>query len=116
MCSLAAAVASVVDLAVKGFARAVETSPFRNLARGAVFVPDARFSSRMRVARDAEQKRWVELMANPSAALVEAYRELQAAEAASGARIGGARGGDMTDPKTVRALARLLSDPAEKFQ
>lgn len=77
---------------------------------------EEQFSSQMRVAREAEQKRQAELMANPSAELVEAYRELQAAEAASGARIGCARGGDMTDPKTVRALARLLSDHAEKFQ
>lgn len=77
---------------------------------------EEQFWAQMRVAREAEQKRRAELMANPSAELVEAYRELQAAETASGARIGCARGGDMTDPKTVRALARLLSDPAEKFQ
>ncbi|MBP2527270.1 hypothetical protein [Rhodococcus sp. PvP104] len=74
------------------------------------------FSAQMRVAREAEQNRQAELMANPSAELVEAYRELQAAEAASGSRIGCARGGDMSDPKTVRALARLLSDHAEKFE
>lgn len=49
---------------------------------------EEQFSSQMRVARDAEQKRQAELMANPSAELVEAYRELHAAEAASGARIG----------------------------
>ena len=77
---------------------------------------EEQFSAEMRVAREAEQKRRAELMANPSAELVEAYRELRAAEAASGSQIGCARGGDMSDPKTVRALARLLSDHAEKFQ
>jgi hypothetical protein len=77
---------------------------------------EEQLSSKLRLAHKAEQKRRADLMANPSAELVEAYRELQAAEAASGARIGCARGGDMTDPKTVRALARLLSDDAEKFQ
>lgn len=77
---------------------------------------EEQFSEQMRVAREAEQKRRAELMANPSAELVEAYRELRAAEAASGARIGCARGGDMTDPKTVRALARQLSDHTEEFQ
>ncbi|MDN3461108.1 hypothetical protein [Rhodococcus sp. APC 3903] len=77
---------------------------------------EEQFSGEMRAAREAEQKRRAELMANPSAELVEAYRELQAAETASGAQIGCARGGDMSDPKTVRALARLLSDHAEKFQ
>ncbi|GCB59548.1 hypothetical protein rerp_59560 [Rhodococcus erythropolis] len=74
---------------------------------------EEQFSAEMRVAREAEQKRQADLMANPSAELVAAYRELQAA---SGARIGCARGGDMTNPKTVRALARALSDHAEKFQ
>ncbi|WP_259349241.1 hypothetical protein [Rhodococcus sp. UFZ-B548] len=68
------------------------------------------------MAHRAEQKRRAELMANPSPELVAAYVELRAAETASGARIGCARGGDMSDPKTVRALARLLSDHAEKFQ
>ena len=77
---------------------------------------EEQFSAQMRVAREAEQKRQAELMANPSAELVEAYRELRAAEAASGARIGCARGGDMTDPETVRVLARLVNERAEKFQ
>ncbi|QXC46880.1 hypothetical protein KSE96_33015 (plasmid) [Rhodococcus qingshengii] len=77
---------------------------------------EEQLSSKLRLAHKAEQKRRAELMANPSAELVAAYAELRAAEAASGARIGCARGGDMTDPKTVRALARLLSDDAEKFQ
>lgn len=74
---------------------------------------EEQFSAEMRVAREAERKRQAELMANLSPELVEAYRELQAAEASSGARIGCVRGGDMSDPKTVRALARLLSDHAE---
>ena len=77
---------------------------------------EEQLSSKLRLAHKAEQKRRAELMANPSPELVAAYAELRAAEAASGARIGCARGGDMTDPKTVRALARLLSDYAEKFQ
>ncbi|WP_285182258.1 hypothetical protein [Rhodococcus sp. MEB032] len=55
-------------------------------------------------------------MANPSPELVAAYAELRAAEAASGAGIGCARGGDMTDPETVRVLARLVNDRAEKLQ
>ncbi|MGE2767119.1 hypothetical protein ACQGAO_00030 [Rhodococcus sp. 1.20] len=77
---------------------------------------EEQLSSKLRLAHKAEQKRQAELMANPSAELVAAYAELRAAEAASGSRIGCARGGDMTDPKTVRALARQLSDHAEKFQ
>ncbi|MCW2092982.1 UNVERIFIED_ORG: hypothetical protein M2328_006335 [Rhodococcus erythropolis] len=77
---------------------------------------EEQFSSQMRVAREAEQKRRAELMANPSPELVAAYAELRAAEAASGARIGCARGGDMTDPETVRVLARLVSEHAEKLQ
>ena len=48
--------------------------------------------------------------------LLRAYQELQAAEAASGARLGCARGGDMSDPETVRVIARLLNDHADKFQ
>lgn len=72
---------------------------------------EEQFSDHMRVAREAEQKRRADLMANPSPELVAAHEELRAA---SGARSGCARGGDMTDPKTVRAL--LLSDHAEKFQ
>ena len=62
---------------------------------------------------DNQQKRRAKLMANPSAELVEAYRKSQSAEAASDPRIGCARGGDMSDPKTVRAPARLLSDHAD---
>lgn len=65
---------------------------------------------------EAEERRRADLLANPSPELVAAYEELRAAEAASGARLGCARGGDMTDPETVRFLARLLSDHAEKFQ
>ncbi|MCZ4547220.1 hypothetical protein [Rhodococcus qingshengii] len=68
------------------------------------------------MAHKAEQKRRADLMANPSPELVAAYAELRAAEAASGARIGCARGGDMTDPETVRVLARLVNERAEKLQ
>lgn len=77
---------------------------------------EEQFSDRMRVAREAKLQRRAEAAANPSPELVAAYEELRAAEAASGARLGCARGGDMTDPETVRFLARLLSDHAEKFQ
>lgn len=77
---------------------------------------EEQFSEQMRVARAAEAKRRAGLVANPSPELVAAHEELRAAEAASGARIGCARGGDMTDPETVRVLARLVSDVAEKFQ
>ncbi len=62
------------------------------------------------------RKQKADRIANPSAELVAAYQELQAAEAASGARLGCARGGDMSDPETVRAIARLLNDHADKFQ
>ncbi|ALU73307.1 MULTISPECIES: hypothetical protein [Rhodococcus] len=65
-------------------------------------------------ARIAEWQRRAERVANPSPELIAAYQQLQAAEAASGARIGCARGGDMSDPKTIRALARLLSDHANR--
>ena len=74
---------------------------------------EAQYAARARRARIEEWQRRAERVANPSPELIEAYRELQAAEAASGARIGYARSGDMSDPKTVRALARLLSDHAE---
>ncbi|MBT2269054.1 hypothetical protein [Rhodococcus erythropolis] len=77
---------------------------------------EEQFSDKMRVARDVERQRRAELVANPSPELVAAYQELRAAEAASGAQLGCARGGDMTDPETVRLLARLLSDHAEKFR
>ncbi|BBE49177.1 hypothetical protein RE2895_61080 (plasmid) [Rhodococcus erythropolis] len=62
------------------------------------------------------RKQKADRIANPSAELVAAYQELQAAEAASGARLGCARGGDMSDPETVRVIARLLNDHADKFQ
>lgn len=77
---------------------------------------EEQLSSKLRLAHKSEQKRRADLMANPSPELVAAYAELRAAEAASGARIGCARGGDMTDPETVRVLARLVNERAEKLQ
>ncbi len=77
---------------------------------------DEQRSERARVRWEAEERRRADLMANPSPELVAAYAELRAAEAASGARIGCARGGDMTNPETVRVLARLMNEHAEKFQ
>lgn len=40
--------------------------------------------------------------------LLDAYRELHDAEKRTGARINCARGADMSDPATVRRLARVL--------
>lgn len=70
---------------------------------------EEQFSAEMRVAREAEQKRWADLMTNTSVEFVEAYRELQAAEAASRCTNRLCAGDDTSDPQTVRDLARLLS-------
>lgn len=77
---------------------------------------EEQLSDRRRVAREAEQKRRAELVANPSAELIAAYQELRAAEVACGGRLGCARGADMTNPETVRGLARLLNSHADEFR
>lgn len=71
-------------------------------------------ANRAQHTRAAQQKRQAELMANPSPDLVAAYEELRATEIGSGARLGCAFVGDMSDPHTVRTLTRLLSDRTDK--